>query len=421
MSDLKPDVLVVGAGPAGLAAALTAAQGGCSVLLLDANPAPGGQLWRGVQAGTPGEAGKLLLDVQTHPGIQTLCGAEVIWVEGRSGAWTFQVGALAGGQRIRPARVIVATGATERFLPFPGWTLPGVVGAGGLQAMVKSGLDVRGKRVVVAGSGPLLLAVAATLNKQGARVLALAEQTPLRKLARFGLHALGKGRQAAQLLPDLRGVPIWPDTYPVRASGAQALESVTLRRGGRERTLQCDWLAAGFGLLPDLRLATMLGCETAGGAVKVDAWNQTSLPGVYAAGESTGIGGVDKALAEGRRAGAAASGQVERLRGPPPREQYAPFVQALARDFALRPELRALPGPDTIICRCEDVTHAQLQACPTWTAAKLYTRCGMGACQGRICAPAAETLYGWPFAGVRPPLAPTPISHLLLHPQEDTP
>lgn len=412
MTDLTPDLVVLGAGPAGLAASLAAARGGARVLLLDSNAAPGGQIWRGKVPGRGSQAGKLLLDVQDHPLVEVRGGCTLAFAERAAGQWRLVVNGPDGVFGVQGGRVIVATGASEIFIPFPGWTLPGVVGAGGLQAMLKSGLDIAGQRVVLAGSGPLLLAVASTLRERGARVLALAEQAPLTRLARFGLTA-GKPAQAAELLWMLRGIPVWMGTYPLRAGGTGRLERVTLQRPGTQVTLECDWLGTGFGLQPDLRAARLLGCDTQGGAVRVDAWQQTSVPGVYAAGEVTGIGGVEKAVAEGHWAGCAATGQVEELRGPAPLQAFAPFTRSLARNFALRPELRALPQPDTIICRCEDVRHADLQSCSSWTQAKLHTRCGMGACQGRVCGPASAALYGWEPPEPRPPLFPTPIATFL--------
>lgn len=413
MSEIQPDILVVGAGPAGLAAADAAARGGANVLVLDLNPAPGGQIWRGVQTSEKGVAGDLLRRVHAQKHIQILSQASVNWAEPHGSGWRFTISTPEGVQCIRPGRVIMATGATEIFVPFPGWTLPGVLGAGGLQAMVKSGLDVRGQRVVLAGSGPLLFAVATTLKQKGANVLAVAEQTPTSKLMRFGLSA-GKPRQASELLWQMRGTPFWPGTYPIRAEGQARLEAVTLKRPLGQVRLECDWLASGFGLQPDLRVAAMLGCHVQNGAVNVNSWQQTSVPGVYAAGEITGVGGVEKALAEGRWAGLAATGQTEHLYGRTPSEGYAPFVRSIAKNFTPRPELRALPDAQTIICRCEDVRHTQLQNCHSWTAAKLHTRCGMGTCQGRICGPATQLLYGWTPAGQpRPPLTPTPIATLL--------
>jgi NADPH-dependent 2,4-dienoyl-CoA reductase/sulfur reductase-like enzyme len=418
---LTPDVLVIGAGPAGLTAALTAAQGGAAVLLADQNPGPGGQIWRGLKAdSSPG--GKLLRQVQAQPGVRTLYGAQLVLIEHTFQGRVAQFTAPHGACRVQAGRVILATGSTERFLPFPGWTLPGVVGAGGLQAMVKGGLKVSGARVVVAGSGPLLLAVAAGLLDHGARVLAVAEQASLPSLAAFALTAArsdGKAGEAAALAWKLRGVPYLPGTSPVQAEGREGLERVVLATGRARFSLRCDWLATGFGLVPDTRAAALFGCDLSeGGEVKVSAWQATSVAGVYAAGELTGVGGADKSRLEGFVAACAATGQVGRLREVPAQAARSKaFQRALGRSFALRPHLSALAAPDTIVCRCEDVTHAELQTCSSWTEAKLHTRCGMGACQGRVCGPATGTLYGWTFTGVRPPLAPVPLSELLTVPR----
>ncbi|GHF28423.1 thioredoxin reductase [Deinococcus metalli] len=412
------DIAVIGAGPAGLSAALNSARSGQTVTVIDAQPTRGGQIWRGASVGTPGPATALLSALDACANVRWLGRTEIAWVETGGSDWTLVLSRPDGLTRLHVGRVILATGAVERFLPFPGWTLPGVTGAGALQAMVKSGLDVRGARIVVAGSGPLLLAVAAGLRRAGARVLGIAEQAPLTSAARFGVAAArlgGKARDSAALAWALRGVGYWPDTWPVRADGDDTLKRVTLRRAGRPVTLNCEWLAVGFGLVPETRVAVLLGCAlTDAGAVRVDAWGQTSVPGVYAAGELTGVGGVDKALHEGAVTGCAATGQTERLRGAAATSaRHSAFQAALDRAFTLRPEVRGLPAPDTVVCRCEDVTHGQLRAQASWTDAKLQTRCGMGACQGRVCGPATEALYGWRFSGVRPPLVPLPLSDLL--------
>src|SRR5262249_22712176 len=177
--------------------------------------------------------------------------------------------------------LVLATGARERFLPFPGWALPHVVGAGGLQAIAKSGLPIAGKRVVVAGSGPLLLAVAKYLRAHGAEVPLVAEQASQWSLVKFALEHPGKLVQGLALRV---GVRYLTSCWPVSAAPG----SVTLRRGNRRWTEGCDYLACGFGLIPNTEVAELLGCRMSRTGVAVDEHQQTSIPGVYAAGEVTG-------------------------------------------------------------------------------------------------------------------------------------
>ncbi len=394
------DVLVVGAGPAGMSAAWAAREqsGRSVVMVLDDNPAAGGQIWRGESSG-------VWFDRFRSSGAELLSGTRLL---ARLGPRRL----LTEAGEIGFEQLILATGARERFLPFPGWTLPGVMGAGGLQAMAKGGMPVEGKRVVVAGTGPLLLAVAAYLKQHGARVLHIAEQTPFRQLRLFGRALLGEPSKLAQGAGfgwALAGTPFRTSSWPVRADGAGKLESVTLNSG---RRLECDYLACGFGLVPNTELAALFDCRIDSGAA-IDRWQQTSQPHIYAAGEVTGIGGVDAALIEGQIAGYAATGQrakAETLFAA--RDRALRFRRAMETVFALRPELSQLAGDDTIVCRCEDVTLGRLREQRSWRSAKLQTRCGMGPCQGRVCGPAVEHLLGWPAGSIRPPLFPTAASNL---------
>ena len=364
---------------------------------------------------TAGRRGALLQEVEGQPNITSLYGAQVALTELVPGVGrVVQFSSPQGPRRVVANKIILATGATERFFPFPGWTLPGVVGAGGLQAMVKSGLDVRGARVLVAGSGPLLLAVAAGLRQRGAQVLAVAEQASLPQLRASGWRPSAAARRVrARTARVAARHAVLAVHRSLRASGEGRLERVQM--GGLvRRNVSCDWLAVGFGLVPETRTAALFGCALDGGRGEGGGLAADLQPGIYAAGELTGIGGVDQARLEGSMAGYAATGQVGRLRDLPAQlERARRFQASLSRRFALRPFLRTLPEADTLVCRCEDVSHAALQACTSWTEAKLQTRCGMGTCQGRVCGPAAETLYGWTFAGVRPPLLPLPLSDLL--------
>ena len=394
------DVLIVGAGPSGMAAAWAASGPSRRVGVIDDNPSAGGQIWRGERSSV----------WFTH---FSTCGADLL-----NGT---RVLARLGPQRllteageIEFGRLILCTGARERFLPFPGWTLPGVMGAGGLQAMVKGGLPIEGKRVVVAGTGPLLLAVAAYVKSRRARVLRVADQTSFHKLRTFAnalLREPGKLAQGAGLRLRLLGTPVRSSSWPLRAEGAGKLESVTLHPG--PRSIACDYLACGFGLVPNTELAALLECRIDMGAVAIDRWQQTTQPGIYAAGEITGIGGVDEALVEGQIAGHAATdnrAKAEALFRA--RDRALRFRRAMETAFALRPELGTLAEAETIVCRCESVTFGELQDQRSWRSAKLQTRCGMGPCQGRVCGPAVAHLLGWPAESVRPPLFPTAAANL---------
>jgi NADPH-dependent 2,4-dienoyl-CoA reductase/sulfur reductase-like enzyme len=413
------DLVVVGAGPGGIAAAAVAAEAGKRVCLLDNNSAPGGQIWRGFSSETAGKYphGRTFLSWMAR--------LKASRCEVRSG-WQVVDAPAPGRLRLecgiescdlRFERLIVATGARERFLPFPGWTLPGVMGAGGLQALVKGGLDPRGKRVIVAGSGPLLLAVAAGLARAGATIAGIYEQASMAQVAGFGVHTLltqpGKIAEGADYRLKTLSTPYRLGWWVSRAEGRGRVEQVTVTDGRTARTLACDWLACGFGLVPNLELPRLLGCRILDGSVEVDSLQQSSVPGVACVGELTGIGGLDKALAEGEIAGSAAAGLDSEASSAQRRlRPLRSFGLRMERAFALRPELAALPAADTVVCRCEDVVHGALQRCASAREAKLHTRCGMGACQGRICGTAAEFLYGWRQPSVRPPILPARIATL---------
>jgi NADPH-dependent 2,4-dienoyl-CoA reductase/sulfur reductase-like enzyme len=423
------DILIVGAGPAGLAAAHAAAnaaaQGGSarSIAIIDDNPLAGGQIWRGgPQKQQDQRARQLWQELEAANNVNFLPGTRVL-MHTRPGELLVQDEQQA--RTLRYNQLILATGARELLLPFPGWTLPGVTGAGGLQALAKGGYPVQGKRAVVAGSGPLLLAVAATLKERGAEVVAIIEQASLPALARFaaGLALTpSKAAQAMRLAANLRGIPYYANSYVAAARGDGKLQSVQLQRHGARQDIDCDFLACGYGLLPNTELARALGCEVERGAVRVDLWQRTSEPNVLCAGEGTGVGGVDLALVEGRIAGLAASGQASEAQACfAERARWQGFAARLARTFAPREELRKLAQPDTIVCRCEDVCHDELRGQPSWRSAKLHTRCGMGPCQGRICGNATDFLYGWRPDAVRTPISPARAGSIItLEPHKET-
>lgn len=418
------DIVVVGAGPAGLAAATAAANAGRNVAVLDDNPVVGGQIWRaGAGKSAANSARERAVAEFEASRAELLAGRQV--VDALSGSLQVWVAAEQRLESFQFESLILATGARERFLPFPGWTLPGVYGAGGLQALVRGGYDVRGKRVVVAGTGPLLLAVAAHLKQDGAEIVAIAEQAPMRQMAGFATSLLSRPAkviQGMQLRVELAGVPYRTGCWVTAAEGSGAVSSVRLSDGSRTWMESCDLLACGFHLVPNTELASLLGCRVTETGVEVNVEQRTSVADVYCAGEPTGVAGVDAATVQGRIAGLVAAGQVEaaaRLYGG--RDAEAAFGRAMSRAFALRPEVLKLARADTIVCRCEDVRLGDLQGMPRrdWTDAKLQTRCGMGPCQGRICGPALEALFGWRNASVRPPVFPIPIAALCSAPPQD--
>jgi NADPH-dependent 2,4-dienoyl-CoA reductase/sulfur reductase-like enzyme len=304
------------------------------------------------------------------------------------------------------------------------------MGAGGLQALVKSGLPITGKRVLVAGSGPLLMAVAVYLHQHGAEIAMICEQVSWTCLARFGVALLRqpqKIRQGLSLRKQLSGIPFRANSWPVSAEGNEVLKAVNIQRGHKIEKVFCDYLACGFHLLPNTELAALLGCriqnEYVHEVVRVDDLQQTSVPGVYCAGEPTGIGGVELSLAEGQIAGFAAAGRSESAKELfRARANLTKFAKVLNRTFSPRAELKSLPHPETIVCRCEDVTYGRLQQHASWRAAKLQTRCGMGPCQGRICGPATRFLFDWRPDSVRPPIFPARFENLAVtanHPERE--
>lgn len=409
MERVEAEVLVIGGGPGGLAAAATAAKCGAKTLLVDSGPTVGGQIWRG---GTTEEARQLHSELERHR-VRTLLETSIVDAED---------GELRAVVRNQPVILsakakVLATGARERFLPFPGWPLPGVFGIGALQAMVKQGLDIDGKEVVLSGTGPLVGAVASYLASRGAVIQTILEQAQPRQIASFARGALASGvrlRQALQWAGELFGVEIMPGCWitEVRSGRGGLLEGVAT--DGRERwTVRGHYFGVAYGLVPNLELPRLLGCRIRDGSVSVDAQQRTSVEGVFAVGELTGIGGKDKAVAEGRVAGAVAAGQSPLSQDVVRAKQERGYAAELATAFALRDELRQLPREETIVCRCEDVRFSQVKDLADAREARILARCGMGFCQARVCGPAMEFLRGWAPTDPKPPLEPTEIASIL--------
>ncbi len=425
------DVAVVGGGPAGIAAACRAAEAGARTVLLDEGAAPGGQIHRHPPGREAPPAARAWLARLARAGAGVRAGVSVFdAARTDAGAWRLLAQGADHILAVSARAIVLATGSRELFLPFPGWTLPGVYGAGGAQALWKSGASLAGRTAVVGGSGPLLLPVAASLVKAGVRVAGVVEQAGLSALAGF---ALGLGRSPSRIREAIRyrrgfaGTPYRTGSWIAEARGNGRLESVVLAdaRGGR-RELACDLAAIGWGLTPNTELARLLGCPLvfaeAEGLVAVDARQETGVPGVFCAGEACGVAGVEAAVAEGQIAGAAAAvaaGRVDPKEEPwdlraltRARAEARSFALRMRRAFRLRPELARLAREDTLVCRCEDVALGALRGCGGSREAKLAVRAGMGPCQGRVCGPALAFLFGWDSDTVRTPIQPAALGAL---------
>jgi thioredoxin reductase len=352
--------------------------------------------------------------------------------------------------------LVIATGAYDRTVAVPGWTLPGVLTAGGASTLIKAYGVSPGKRMLVAGSGPFLLSVADDLAGHGCEVI-VAEATPL-TTSMGGLPRMaadwGMARQTAGYLWRLtrRGVRRYYGRLVTKIHGSERVTAVTLQRvdrdwrpiAGSDQTIPVDGVCLGFGFVPQLELALSLGCETVYDAtvsefaVKTDNGLRTTKPNIYAAGEVTGIAGVRVALLEGKLAAKSAAldagilsarayaNEVESLRKP--LERASRFARWIRNAYRPRAGLWSLAQPDTVVCRCEDVRLRDATAAlqtnpPTPYAVKTATRAGMGLCQGRICAPfwiewlrtqhgyaMPETTLPW---RIRPPLKPVGMAEWL--------
>jgi thioredoxin reductase/bacterioferritin-associated ferredoxin len=437
-TDALFDVAIVGAGPAGMAAAVAARRAGASVALIDEYAAAGGQIWRrgfaevadAAPASLP-RAGRALCAELAAADVTHLPGTAV-WAapDARTLLLTGPDGAPG---TIRARTLVLATGAYDRPVAFPGWTLPGVLTAGAAQALAKGQGVLPGRRILLAGAGPFLLPVATQLAASGAEIVAVVEATRRRDwLAAAPRMAAHPARllDYAAYRRKVREV-VWGHVI-VRADGDDRVRSATIAeagpdwspRSGTERSFAVDAVCTAYGFLPSVELARALGCELLGRAVAHDETMRTTVPGVYVAGEAAGIGGAALAQVEGELAGcaaaAAAGRRVTEGRGLRRRRAHlAGFASVLADLFDPRPGVLALADAETPLCRCEDVTAGAVDAAvahgaDTLAALKIVTRCGQGPCQGRICESLVAERAGTPerFSS-RAPLRPVVVSALI--------
>lgn len=407
-------IVIIGAGPAGLAAAKAIVKAGGRATILDASPRSGGQYWRHrdeVSGYKAGRAQPYLQGLVGNPALEFINGASVWSAETTSNG--YKINFLRNGVEtsLVAQKLIIATGAYDRSLPYPGWNQVGAMTPGGAQALLKGHGVVAGKAAIVAGTGPFLLPVATALAKAGARVKVYEAQSPLRwALSPVALvlnpskffELIHYMRQLVKYrIPILFGCAV--TSYQDGVAQVSKVSSSLSRKSSPSVANSCDLLAVGWGFTPDLSIGGALGCSqelTADGTVvfAVDAKQQSSQKNIWIAGEATGIGGADLALAEGEIAGLSAMGAAipNRLRFK--KFSKSNFARALQRSYPVGSGWQQWLTPETLICRCEEVTCqeildsvSQLAADDVRTA-KLFTRAGMGLCQGRICARAVSEL-----------------------------
>lgn len=441
---------IIGAGPGGMAAGLTAADLGLEPLVLDDNPSPGGQIYRPRAEGLPGkglsrveiQGARLRADFQNHDRIDYLPGATVWGIFENN-----RIAYSQGGRSLSVGfeQLIIAPGAFDRPVPFPGWTLPGVMTAGAAQRLVKSMGVLPGKKILLAGTGPLQLALAAQLIKAGHRPIAVLEGSraanPLPILAGLpgNLDLLAELLGYLQTLARAR-VGIKPGRIVVEARGRDRVEEAVIARvdqdwrpiPGTNRSIAVDTICLGYGLVPSTELTRLAGCDhqyspELGGSVPIrDRELRTSRPEILAVGDGAGIMGRQVALLEGRLAALAAALRLGRISPGEYRLRAGSLSYQRLRRLKLKagldrritpgPGLLELPAEETIICRCEGVTWGQLRRAGltgdgTTNELKRATRCGMGRCQGRVCGPFLEAFGFAPFSR-RPPLKPIPLGAL---------
>ena len=459
--ETQVDIVVIGGGPAGLNAALVAAQAGASVVLLDAYPLPGGQYYRQppqylVTHSTRHQSeGRKLWQKALANGVQIISNA-LVWCANSDKVVIYSD--AAGSHTLHGRAIILAYGTYERPVAFPGWTLPGVLMTGGAQTLLYQGV-LPGKRVLLAGSGPLQLVVANKLLKAGADVVAVLEGSS--RLVRRGWHHLnglwGQWERLGEGLNSLLGLMFHRVPYRlgwgiVEARGSEQVESAIIARydedwrpiRGTEKEVVCDTICIGYGFVPFTTLGKLIGVKH----IWDDRWNfeiperndqtmETNLSGIFVVGDGAGVGGARLSMLEGKVAGinaalqlgyGSSTGEVALKDIASKIRREKDFQRMYADLFAPGCGLFELAKDDTPICRCEGVTKRQLQdaldmGATSISEIKAITRAGMGECQGRMCGLHLNRLIAQRsnkaphevgLNTARPPIYPLPIKDLVL-------
>jgi thioredoxin reductase len=451
------DLVIVGAGPAGMSAALRARNLGLSVLVVDDQQTPGGQIWRAVEAqaqtrigallGAEYAAGLPLTQALRSSGALYECGTQVWQIEP---GWNVFMSRERQAECVQAANVLLATGAQERPAPFPGWTLPGVLTVGAAQILLKTAREIPQSPVWIAGSGPLVLLYMVQLLRAGGRIAGWLDTAPAGGWSRAlphtarALHAWKDLLKGLSWTRELRhaGFPIVRGVTQLRGEGSERLTHIVYRTADNQsQRIDADTLLVHEGVVPSIHMTQALGCahdwlaDQRCLAPKLDEWGQTSKPGIFSAGDGAGIGGARAACTRGEIAALGIAARAGKLTEEAARRLAAPLRKKLASELSIRPLLNALyppradlfdPADDTLVCRCEEVTAGQIRAAarigqPGPNQIKAFTRAGMGPCQGRQCgytvAHILAGVHGKPvqdigFYRIRPPLKPLTLGEL---------
>jgi D-hydroxyproline dehydrogenase subunit alpha len=465
MSEEIFELAVIGAGPAGMEAAISAAGAGVKTVIIDNYPQAGGQYYKATppafnlirKSRTEKEGEDLARLVDNLP--LTKFYNTLVWGifdQENKDDWLVTLFGVDAPKQVRAKKLILANGAYDMPVAFPGWTLPGVITCGASLILVKTQRVAPGQRVLVTGSGPLLLSAAAHLIDAGVEVVSVCETSRLLpKGFRYIPTMLGQWHrlmEGAKYISTIYGhnTPYKTGWSIVEAHGKDHVEEAVIAKvddngatiAGTEQTVKVDTVVCGYGLSPNTELARLIGCELEyqsqkGGWVPVrDETMQTSISGVYAVGDGSGIGGAENSRIEGKIAGYSVALQTnhkkrEEIEGinkdlQSKLAKQSGFGRLLGDLFALKPGLVALPHDDTLICRCEEIRKSEILAaiasgCDTVTWVKRMTRAGMGMCQGRTCGRLVAQLIAQQTGKnlnqllpdtVRPPLRPIPLETL---------
>ena len=449
------EIVVIGAGPAGVSAAVAAAEAGAKVTLIEEYARAGGQYYKQPAASLHPQKlphslsdnlqhGRELIAGLKHPNIDLRCNT-LVW--NIAPDRVIDVYGPNGGERLQAKKIVVAAGAYERVVPFAGWTLPGVTTVGAAQLMLKGQGLLIGQKILIAGTGPLLQLAAVQLLDAGAEIVSIVE---LQSRAEFFSHAsklfgqwskIGQGMANQKRLME-GGVPIKYGCALVRVLGESQVEGAIIAKAdsngrpvsGSEETLAVDTVCISYGFVPATELTRLAGCAQyfdpnfGSFATETDADFETSVPGIFAVGEVRGIGGVEVALLEGQLAGAIAARQLGcQPNGHDVRKEWQKArdaVEALGAMFAVKAGAFAAIADEVIVCRCEEISAGAIRAAARSGAAtlnglKAWNRCGMGRCQGRMCGPVAAQIVAAEVGSspesvgaftARIPIKPVPLS-----------